>query len=199
MRRRLLLSILLAGPPTLAGSFAAHQLGYALAGTHANERQRVLAEAGHGYLQHAPILLLALASVLAIAGLLAVAGEARERPRARVAAWPVLLIAPAAFVLQEVFERLAYEQPVFDTLAQPAVLWGLALQLPFAVLAWLVALLVCRSARAVGSSLRRGRGARVSARGHVPRVRPQWICRWRRSVLADRAAGRAPPAVLLSS
>lgn len=194
MRRRLI-AILLAGPPTLAGSFAAHQLGYSLAG--ADAQQRLLAAAGHGYLGHAPTVLLALVSVLAVAALLAVIAENRERPQARIAAWPVLLIAPAAFLLQEYFERLAAGQPVLDTLAQPAVLWGFALQLPFAVLAWVVALFVCASARALGRRLRRARPGRGSARSDAPQLRQRSV-RWRRpSPLAGCAAGRAPPAVLL--
>ena len=44
----------LALPLAIAGSQAAHAAGYALVEPHAHARAELLAETGHGYLQHLP-------------------------------------------------------------------------------------------------------------------------------------------------
>jgi hypothetical protein len=86
----------------------------------------------HGYLEHAPQVLL----VLAIAGMILAALGARvNAPPAR--AFP--LVALATFVLQEHIERLAHGGGVPILLASPAFLVGVALQIPVALVAWALA------------------------------------------------------------
>ena len=62
-----------------------------------------------------------------------------------------MLLPPIAFVVQEIAERLIHTGHVPWTLPlQPAFLFGLALQLPFALAALLVAWVLDSAARAVG-------------------------------------------------
>ena len=77
----------------------------------------------------------------------------------------------------------------------PAVLVGLALQLPCGVLAvWLVRTLL-RAADQLGLTLAR-RAARPARPAHRVRLRPLAVAPLRLPVLASQQAGRAPPAVV---
>jgi hypothetical protein len=112
----------------------------------------------HGYLS-----LLPLAAGVAVAALLVglvAAARGGERPSAR----PFALVGPLAFLLQEHLER--WHAP-WQTLAEPAVLLGLALQIPFALLAYAVALSLFTAAHAVVRALREAR----------PRLRPRALAK----------------------
>lgn len=197
---RRLLVWLLTLPLAIAGTQLAHVFAYRLVTPEAHERAHELSATGHGYLAYLP-LGLAIATVLIV---LALAVEIRhivaapDRSRLRPHAWSFAALAPAIFAFQEYFERLVHDGVFpWEAVLAPSFLVGLLLQLPFAVLAWLLALLICGSARAVGTRLRRRRLGRVSVRGDAPRLRPLSVC-WRRlSPLAGCAAGRAPPGVLV--
>ncbi len=132
--RRIALVLLLTVPLTAAGTLTAHAAAYALLGAPS--------EGVHGYLAHLPQLLAILALPVLLA--LAIAGRARA-PRA----WPVAVVALAAFVVQEHVERLAHTGELPFLLDRPVFLLGLALQLPFALAAWLLARLLIRVAGAL--------------------------------------------------
>ena len=113
----------------------------------------------------------------------------RHRPTGAVPAWVFLVLPAAAFLVQEHVERAAAtaQLPV-DTLAQPAVLAGLVLQLPFGIAALLAARLLTRAtvaSPAVSAAARGGIGARRRARSHRPRPR---------RVELLQPSGRGPPA-----
>jgi hypothetical protein len=173
--RRFALVFCLAVPLTAAGTLVAHAVAYRVTGAPS--------EGIHGYLAHLPQLLTVLALPVLLA--LAVAGRARA-PRA----WPFAAAAVSAFVVQEHVERLAHTGELPFLLDRPVFLLGLALQVPFAVAAWLLARAVIRVAGAV---LRR-----VPRRGSLlllPLATPRsGAPRARRGV--GRAAPRGPPAVL---
>ena len=80
----------------------------------------------------------------------------RRRPTGAVPAWLFLVLPAGAFLVQEHVERAAAtaQLPV-DTLAQPAVLAGLALQLPFGIAALLAARLLTRATAAVARRIGR--------------------------------------------
>ena len=122
-------------PLALVSSLGAHAAAYRLVAPGEHAHERLLAETGHAYLAHAPLFVAAAVGVL-VAGTLAAAA----RPRARLSPWPFALLAPSTFALQEHVERLVHLDafPLHAAL-EPAVWIGLALQLPFAVLAYLVA------------------------------------------------------------
>ncbi len=174
---------LLSLPLAAAGWLAAHSLAYTLVAPHDH----------HGDLTAAPILV-----ACAITVLLAVAihdGLRRAAP-ARMPAWPVALVPPLGFGVQEHLERLIELNALpLGTVLEPVFLVGLALQLPVAV----VVLTLARGVLAVGHALGHALGA---ARAPRPRscavapplpapLAPELV---RPPVLATGHSGRAPPA-----
>lgn len=192
------LAFLVVAPLALAGVLAAHALDYRIAHPEAGHRHRVLAETGHGYLDHLPALAAVLAVLLAV-GVVARAAAGRGN-RVRPRAWPLALLGPALFALQEHLERIPHGGAApLEVVAEPTFLPGLVLQLPFALAAWLLARAVLRLAGSVGEALRRA--LRLAPPGAAPPARPVLTRRPRRRLpaLATGAAGRAPPAVSPSS
>jgi hypothetical protein len=115
---------LAAAPLVAAGVLVAHELAYRLTATPTGS--------AHGYLEHAPQVLVALAVVG-----LALAALTRSSRTPRI--WVFPLTGLAAFALQEHVEALAHGGDVPLLLASPAFLVGVVLQLPFALAAWLLA------------------------------------------------------------
>jgi len=167
---------LVVSPIVASGVLVAHSLAYRLTGTPT--------DAFHAYLGHAPqILLLLLLGGLAFGGL----GRRSVAPRP----WAFPLAAVATFAVQEHLERLLHAGQLPFLLTTPAFLVGLALQIPVAIAAWLLARWLLA---AVGSTLRRR-----SARGRffVLQVSPTVA-----SLRSRRVGGfsaRAPPQALLST
>jgi hypothetical protein len=122
---------LVALPAVGAGTLAAHVAAYGLLGASG--------EGVHGYLAHVPQAL----TVLTLPALLAAAAAGRARsPRA----WPFAAAALAAFAVQEHLERLAHTGTMPLLLDRPVFWLGFALQLPFALAAWLAARWLLRAA-----------------------------------------------------
>lgn len=137
----------------MAGVLVAHALAYRLTGTPTGSL--------HGYLDHAPQVLL----VVAFVGLL-VAGLASRM--SVFAAWPFPVAALATFAAQEHVERLVHtgELPwLFDS---PAFLVGLLLQVPVALVVWVAARWLLRAL--VETRVRRPRLPRLSLPVLAPRT-----------------------------
>ena len=111
-----------------AGLLAGHDLAYRLTGSDGLSL--------HGYLAHAPQLVVVLALP---AALLAAAGTRRRAPRPAAFA----LLGSASFVAMEHLERLG-QGGLPWLLTTPTFLVGLVLQLPFALAAWWIARLLLR-------------------------------------------------------
>jgi hypothetical protein len=115
---------LVVSPVVAAGVLLAHALAYRLTSTPTDPL--------HEYLTHAPqILLLLTLSGLALAGF----GPRRNAPPA----WVFPVGAVATFVAQEHVERLVHGGGVPILVTTPVFLVGLALQAPFALVAWALA------------------------------------------------------------
>jgi len=141
-------------PLMLGGLVAAHTLGYRLAIPDPHARADALAHSGHGYFSYVPFALAVSLGVLLAAlvhqGLAGFRGE-RRRPATSAL---IIVLPPVAFVVQEFLERLIHTGHVsWTTIFQPAFLFGLALQLPFALAALLLAWALDSAARAVGQAL----------------------------------------------
>jgi hypothetical protein len=133
-----------------AGSLGAHTIGYWL------EPSGPAAAVGHAWFDLLPAL--AVGGIVALFASLAV--QTREIVRSRgtgsVPGCLYLVLPAAAFLVQEHVERaIATAQLPVDTLAQPAVLAGLALQLPFGVAALVAARLLSRATAAIARRIGR--------------------------------------------
>jgi hypothetical protein len=171
-------------PVLVAGETLGHLLAHRLAGwdEHANRSQYV------AYAE--PLVLLCLALVVVAVAARVLAAFSGQPIHATPSRW-LATLPSAAFLLQEHLERLHhYGSLDWATTFEPTVAIGVALQLPFGVLAiWLVRKLV-RLAHDVGRALADGHTRRWS----VVRVcRAQTIALPRVAALASGLAERAPP------
>jgi hypothetical protein len=159
MRRGL--SWLLTVPLVLAGSELAHAVGYRSAIPDAHERAHVLVATGHGYLSFAP-----LAAGIGVATvLLALALHAGRRGNARLRAWPFAVLPLLTFTLQEHLERLFHGVGVHGLVLEPTFVRGALFQLPFGLVAYLIARMLVRVAERVGAAWR----------SDAPKLRPLTI------------------------
>jgi hypothetical protein len=133
---------------TAGGVLGAHAAAYGMTGTSSG---RV-----HGYLGHAPLLVAVLATLTL--GALALTSRA---PRLRL--WPFPALALLGFGVQEHVERLLHSGQLPWLLETPVFLAGLALQIPVALVAWLVARRLLRLA------------TERTPRRVPPRISEQWL------------------------
>jgi hypothetical protein len=137
----------------VAATEVAHTLAYRIVYPQAEVRWRVLAASGHGYMARAP-LVLGLGFALVAVGMVSVLVDSvRRRPVTKVGPWAFALLPVLAFAAQELLERwVALGSVPWWMLEQPTFRVGLALQLPFAALAYLVARLLLGTARSAGTA-----------------------------------------------
>jgi hypothetical protein len=188
---------LVALPVATASWLTAHCFAFVLVPPAGGEHMHHHAEGGHTYFGSTPVLIAALVTVLA-AGFVLCVGEGLRGGTARLGP-PALLFAllpPLGFIVQEHVEELIRSGAVSgDLITKPTFLTGLALQLPFAV----VALLLCRGLYALGYGLGRFLATRVGAAQpmHHPspavQRRPASVTLIPPSVLALGHGSRAPP------
>jgi hypothetical protein len=189
---------LLTIPLAVVGSQLAHALAYRLATGSDRERSHELASSGHAYLTYAPIVLAICAALVLIALVhelrTVFAGHAGRSPRPSAVSFAVL--APAIFVGQEHFERLLHSGTFAPALVfERTFLLGLAMQVPFALIAYVCARLLLGAARVVARLLavprvfvlrRQSRWTHAEVR--APRTRPYGLTRGPRGPPAFRAA-----------
>jgi hypothetical protein len=140
-------------PLAVIGSQVAHSVDYRIVAPDPGERAHLLAETGHRYLAYLP-LVLALCTVVVALGLVAEAGHRGGSTGRALRAWHFGLVAPAVFACQELFERLAHDGSLpWNAVFEPTFVVGLAVQVPFALLAFGLARWLLRAAAAVGRVL----------------------------------------------
>jgi hypothetical protein len=189
MRQRL--TWLSTAPLMVGGLLAGHLLGYRLAFSDPHARADALSASGHSYFRFVPLAVGVSLGILFIGLALQALAGFRGHPRRAVASPLIVLLPPLAFVTQETAERIAHTGAVPWTLPlQPAFLFGLALQLPFALAALLLAWVLETAARAIGRALS----------GLPAPVFPAFVAQPVRVVAASRPTGlargygqRAPP------
>jgi hypothetical protein len=154
MRRSL--AWLVAVPLMLAGSQVAHMLAYRIVYPQASVRLQVLVETGHSYMSALPLALGVAGSIVALSLAASVLDAARGRGVRALPPWAFALLPIAGFALQEYIERwLDWGSFPWYAAAQPTFLVGVALQIPFGVLAFVLARLLLRTARRLGRRLAR--------------------------------------------
>jgi len=185
-------------PLMLAGTEVAHAIAYRIVYPEAAVRWRVLAETGHGYLGYAPVCF-GIAGALMLVGLAAGAGDVvRGRGAGKVPPWAFGLLPLAGFTLQEFLERwLANGGFPWWMVEQPTFRIGLALQLPFAVAAYVLARLLLRAADLAVLALR-GVAVSFTTFGDCRSWQPLTAATVQLPVLAAGHAGRGPPVARVS-
>jgi hypothetical protein len=185
-------------PLAIASWLGAHCLAYWLVPPGSEQDMGMHAEHGHAWLGYTPaVAIWGLAFV--IAGLVlcvsaGLRGGRSTRPPLRLFA----LLPPAGFAVQEHAERLIASGSIpHDLIVEPTFVLGLALQLPFA----LVALLVTRALYAVGFGLGRVLTGELLLARRLRLRLPTLVCRPASvtlvgpSVIALGHGQRAPPAM----
>jgi hypothetical protein len=164
--RRIGIAWVLAATLAALGSLWAHELTYRLVAPSAPAYTSLLARTGHGYLDRAPLLVGILLAAVALSLVRACLDGARGRSPARVPGGRFAALPLLGFALQEHLERLFHDGafPVSAAL-EPTFGLGLALQLPFALAALVVARVLLGAARELGRAL-------VMLTAAAPRPRP---------------------------
>jgi hypothetical protein len=186
---------LLSLPLAAIGWIAGHSLAYMVVAPHGAHREQLLSETGHGYLGAAPLLVACAITVL-LAGLaLAIGDGVCGRARTRVAVWPIALVPPLGFAVQEHLERVIELNALpLGVALEPTFLVGMALQLPLAAVALLVAQAVLAFGHALGRRVAVGRALRPPSRGLQPLLpAPPEPVLTRPPMLAGGHGQRAPP------
>lgn len=191
---------LLSLPLGAMGWIAGHSLAYLLVAPNGAHRERLLAETGHGYFGVAPLVVACAISVILIGLFLAIGDGFCGRARARVAVWPIGLVPPLGFAVQEHLER-AIELNGFalGVALEPPFLVGMALQLPLAAAALMAAHAVLTFGHAVGCRAAVGRVLCLPARRPqpLPRSRPEPVVA-RPPIITGGHGQRAPPGVAIA-
>jgi hypothetical protein len=181
-------------PLLAASSVAGHELGFWIAVPSAHERAHALAHSGHGWLEQLPLIAgMGAAFVLAALLLVFVSGIRGWR----VAPPPLLfaVLPAAAFVVQEHVERaLAHGGLELDVVTGPAFLAGLLLQLPFGLVALLLAETLAELVHGLGRALAAAPPSRVvsAVSLRLPTVTSLRLA----PVLARGSSERGPPRVV---
>lgn len=196
MRR--VLAYVITAPLVLLGVFMAHQASYIAVAGH-DDASRLLAQTGHGYLDHAPIGLMVLAATLLVAiAFDALRAACTGQAGIDLPLWPFAAAGPAAFFVQEHLERYMADGAIpWAAALEPTFILGLLLQAPAAALTYGIAQRLMQSARRLAGAVARRLADFV---GLTPSIARAWIPRRRfdrprRDAAALRlvAPGRAPP------
>ena len=187
---------LIAVPVMAAGSLAAHSLSYLVVSARmaegAGEARERTSNGGSSYLVPSLGILAATALIATCTWLVCV----RRRPRhaGYVSPWLFFLLPPLAFASQELAERLLHAEAFpFQAALEPRFLVGLLLQIPFGLLALLVARALLRVVERIVRSLGRRPMPRLATRAPSPPQPAPALPRI--AALALGYAERGPPAL----
>src|SRR5436309_1076047 len=183
---------LAAVPLMLGGSQLAHAVAYRLAYPQAHVRVVHMLATGHSYFTQLPLVLAAAGACLLVSLAVTACDAARGRPARALPAWAFALLPPLAFALQELLELSLHTGTfAWHVVLAPTFAPGLLLQLPFALLAYLVAWLLLRAAERIGLALQRpAPRLRIAPAFALAPVAPA------ARLLAGRQLARAPPRVV---
>jgi hypothetical protein len=175
MRTRRTAAWLVSLPLMVVGTQVAHVIAYEIVYPNAHVRLAALIATGHGYMVgthgYLPMLLGITGAIDLVAVGWVFAGSLRRSLQRPVPAWAFALLPLLCFSLQELIERwLAGSSVPWWMVLQPTFRVGLALQLPFALAALLLARLLLRAGA--------GAGAAVRQRAPRPMTRPVLATGW---------------------
>ena len=185
---------LAAAPLMLGGSQLAHAVAYRIAYPQAHVRVLHMLATGHSYFTRAPLVLAAAGACLLVSLAVAAVDAARGRPSRAVPAAAFAFLPPLAFALQEVLELSLHTGTfAWHAVLAPTFVPGLLLQLPFALLAYVVARALLRAAARIGRAFV---GAVPAPRTAVQFARAPFAPVVR--LEAGRRLARAPPRAVVA-
>jgi hypothetical protein len=176
----------------LSGTEAAHWLAFTLVYPNAWERSQALQASGHAYFSYWPAFAAIGITLVAASLLLQVRDHLRAGVGSVIQPSPLMFAAlpPLTFALQEHLEAVVHSGSIAGVAESPTFVVGLALQLPFAGVAYLCARFLLRVAQFVARVLRAPAvwGLTGGGRGWQPCIVQLWS-------LAQLGAspGRGPP------
>jgi hypothetical protein len=189
------IAYLVSVPLMLGGTELGHWLSFRLVYPGSAARAAALQASGHGELSLLPALAVAALALLLAGVALEARAVARRGPGAAAGELRLsrfALVPPLAFALQEHLESLFSGGGLLGVVLEPTFMVGVALQLPVALAAYLLARLLLRLARRIG--------AEVAGRRRVPPLTAGAQRRLvgdsrlpRRSLRAGEHSGRGPP------
>ena len=192
---------LLAAPVMIAGSLAAHALGYlafspassSAVETGSDLGGSVADRASHGLTTLTPLLLGLVAAFLIVGFCRHVWASGRGRdPKPLGTGW-FFVLPPLTLILQEIAERVIHAESFpFNPAHEPAFLAALVLQIPFGFAAYAIARLLLRAADALGRALFARRVTAPVRGGSVLRP-PRHTDRRRIEALRSGNSSRSPP------
>ena len=198
MRRSL--AWLVAVPLMLAGSQAGHALAYRFAYPDLPVRVQALVATGHGYLRWLPLTFAIAGAIVALSLVVTVVDAARGRAQRALPAWAFALLPPLAFAVQEHVERLLHTGVFpWHEAGTPTFVPGLGLQLPFALLAYVAARLLLRTAERAGRAVARVAPPRPRLAAPVALATPAAEPRRPRVPLISRGLAKRGPPLLASA
>jgi hypothetical protein len=163
----------------------------------AEVRLLVLSVSGHGYLAYLPLVLGLVGAVAAVGFVATVADSVRRRGPRPFPAWAFALLPLLGFSVQEFSERwLAGSNFPWWMVLQPTFRVGLLLQLPFGLVAYVLARLLLGAARRVATILAGGRLPSAVFSAGVA-LEPASLCPPRSSSLSLGWSERGPPLLLV--
>ena len=156
---------LLALPLMAAGSLAAHSLSYLVVTARATESGAELSErTSSGQSSYLVLFLGVSAATVLVAAMARLLLGRRCHRGSEPSPWLFFALPPLTFVLQEASERLLHAEAFpFQAALEPRFLFGLLLQLPFGLLALLVARALMRVVEQIVRLLTRRKTARPNA------------------------------------
>jgi hypothetical protein len=188
MTARHLLAWLVALPLTAAGTFLTHNLVPARPEHSHSEAGQTL---GLGFFCSLPFLLSCVA-LLALVIVVRIVQTCRQRAGVGVSAWPFATLVPLGFFLHHHLQHLVSGGPgALPPLTEPTLLMGLVLQLPFALLAYLIVTALLRAADKLGAALAARRLRYAPRIVRTPARKAVWTPRV--ALFATAGAPRGPP------
>jgi hypothetical protein len=177
------LTALVASLPVIAGgSLVAHGLAHRLAGGAGADQHT------HDYLSRAPtVIAITFGFSLAVLGVALRNAEVHVR----APAWLFALAPPVAFAVQEHLERALQGESAGGTSLEPTFALGLALQVPFGLLAYVAARILFRAVAIVVTRV----APRRVRRRVAPPARFVYNVPFPQPAFAWRCSGRGPPAL----
>lgn len=193
--RRIGTALFVCVPVAVAGCLVAHQTGYVFEAPDGFARSLELRSDGHAYFREFVFLFAAAMTMLLAGFALAMHAATDASSPLNPSAKPFAAIPVLVFVIQESTERIAAGN-LLELFTEVSFVVGLALQVPFGLIAFLFARLILVVAHGVGRIIRTlNERRRPRARSPRTSIRPRETPTAQRSQLLGRAPRRGPPTV----